>query len=75
MAFQAWTLGGSLYVPAWALPVLGFLFLPWTTMAYLFVWPGGITLFDWVIILIGLLLDMSAHGGGGAAYRRRRSDY
>ena len=74
--FPGWSLGTNLPVPAFALPVLGFLFLPWTTVAYVFVAPGGITTFDWIILGIALVIDLSTHGGGGAAYRRRgRSDY
>ena len=57
-------------------PILGFLILPWTTLAYIFVFPGGLTLLDWVILAIALLIDLGSHGGGGRAYRRRYvSDY
>ena len=73
--FPGWSLGTNLAVPGWALPVLGFFFLPWTTVAYVFVAPGGLTPFDWVILVIALVIDLGAHGGSGAAYRRRgRSD-
>src|SRR5664280_2396253 len=66
--FPAWSLGTNLAVPAWALPVVGFFILPWTTVAYLFVAPGGLSLIDWVILAIALLIDLSAHSGGGVAY-------
>jgi hypothetical protein len=71
--FPAWTLGPSLAVPAWGLPVLGFFLLPWTTIAYVFVAPGGLSTVDWVILGVALLIDLSAHGGGRTAYRRRRN--
>jgi hypothetical protein len=71
-AFQPWSLGTNLAVPAWGLPLLGFLILPWTTVAYLFVSPGGINGLDWAILAIALIIDLGAHGGGGTAYRRRR---
>ena len=29
-------------------PLIGFLFLPWTTIMYVLVFPGGIEGFDWV---------------------------
>ena len=29
-------------------PFLGFLFLPWTTLMYVMVAPGGVTGFDWL---------------------------
>lgn len=74
MAFPSWSISPSLPVAGWVVPVLGFLFLPWTTVAYLFVWPGGLSGLDWVILVLALLIDLSAHGGGGAAYKRRRSE-
>jgi hypothetical protein len=58
---------------AWLWPLLGFLILPWTTLAYVFVAPGGLNLFKWIILAIALLIDLAAHGGGGRAYRDRRS--
>lgn len=76
LAFPAWSFGANLAVPGWALPALGFIFLPWTTVAYVFVSPGGLSTIDWVILAIAFLIDLSAHGGGGEVYRRRRrQDY
>ena len=49
---------------SWLWPLLGFIFLPWTTLAYVLVFPGGIQLFDWVILGIGILLDLSSWFGG-----------
>ena len=55
------------------LPVLGFLFLPWTTLMYLAVWsPGqGVQGFDWVWLVIALLIDISADAGGAYGNRGR----
>jgi hypothetical protein len=69
--FPAWSFGGNLAVPYWALPVLGFFILPWTTVAYIFVAPNGLSVLDWVILAIALLIDLGAHGGGRTAYQRR----
>jgi hypothetical protein len=55
----------------WLLPLLGFLLLPWTTLAYLVVFPGGVGGLDWVWLVVGLLFDLSGYGGG--ARRRWRS--
>lgn len=49
-------------------PVLGFLFLPWTTLAYVLVSPGGIEGLDWVFIILAVLFDIGAFSGG---YRNR----
>jgi hypothetical protein len=71
-AFPAWSLGANLAVPAWAVPLAGFFILPWTTIAYVFVSPGGLTTIDWAILVVALLIDLGAHGGGRTAYYRRR---
>ena len=72
--FRGWsTTVGSLTAPPWIWPLVGLLLLPWTTVAYIFVSPGGITTLEWVVIVIALLLDLSTHGGSGRAYQRRRS--
>jgi hypothetical protein len=73
-AFAAWsTTVGSLTLPMWVWPLAGFVLLPWTTIAYVFVSPGGITTLEWVVLGIALLIDLSAHGGSGRAYQQRRS--
>lgn len=56
----------------WIVPLLGALFLPWTTLAYLLVSPGGVGGLDWLWLGIGLLLDLAA-GGGGYRHRKRLS--
>jgi len=53
------------------LALLGVIFLPWLTLAYVFVVPGGITWFDWIILGLGLALDIATYTGGGAANKRR----
>ncbi len=51
-------------------PLLGFLFLPWTTIVFVLVAPGGdITGFDWVWLALGLIVDLGSYGGG--RYGRR----
>jgi hypothetical protein len=68
LAFQNWSLPG-LPLPTWIWPLLGALFLPWTTLAYLYVFPGGITGYEWIILGVALLIDLAGHGG---SYRHRR---
>lgn len=73
-AFRDWSAAvGSLAAPQWIWPVLGFVLLPWTTVAYVFVSPGGLSTLEWIILVIALLLDLGGHGGSGRAYRKRRS--
>jgi hypothetical protein len=75
--FTGWaTTAGGVTGPAWIWPLAGLVLLPWTTIAYVFVSPGGITPVGWIILVIALLLDLSTHGGSGRAYQQRRaSDY
>lgn len=54
-------------------PLLGFLFLPWTTIFYVLVFPGGVTGFDWIWLGIGVLADVASYTGGAA--RRRDLSY
>jgi hypothetical protein len=52
-------------------PALGFVFVPWTTLMYVIVEPGGgVTGFDWVWLGIGLLADIGMYVGG--AYKREQ---
>jgi hypothetical protein len=48
LAFGALQESLSLALPLWVWPVLGIIFLPWTTLAYLIVFPGGIAGLDWL---------------------------
>jgi hypothetical protein len=50
----------------WLIPVIGFLLLPWTTLAYAVAWvagPRGVDGLAWLIVVIGLLIDIGAVGG------------
>ena len=47
----------------WLLPLLGIIFLPYTTIMYLLVWsPTGISGFDWVWLALGVMLDVMKWG-------------
>jgi len=50
-------------------PLLGVIFLPWVTLTYVLVLPGGIVWFDWIFLGLALALDIGSYGGG--AYSRR----
>ncbi len=52
-------------------PLLGFIFLPWLTLAYVLVWPGGIVGFDWIILGLALVADIAMWSGGGYGNRNR----
>ena len=53
--------------------ILGFIFLPYATLFYALVYaPGkGVDAFGWLIVALGILLDVSSHLFGSRAGRRR----
>jgi len=56
-------------------PLLGFLFLPWTTLMYVLVAPQGVTGFDWVFLGIAVLADIAGYAGTGYGNRNRMPGY
>jgi len=47
----------------WIWPLLGLIFLPWTTLLYILVAApaGGISFWGWLFVGLGLLMDLSSH--------------
>lgn len=68
LPFASWVLPGGLVFPSWLWALLGLIFLPWTTLAYLFLFPGGIVGVEWAILVIAFVFDVAGHGG---SYRQR----
>ena len=52
-------------------PILGILFLPWTTLMYVLVAPGGVVGWDWLWLGIVFLGDIGMYAGGGYGNRDR----
>jgi hypothetical protein len=75
--FMLWLFSSYLVrpYPVAIVPVLGFFFLPWTTLAYAWAVNSGYGLsgFGLVVIIIALVIDLSTWGGGGRHYRSRYS--
>lgn len=59
----------------WIVAILGFFFLPWTTLAWAAVWMEGtgITGLGWFIVALAFFADMSTHLGALRSERDRRS--
>lgn len=57
----------------WAL--IGFVFLPWTTLAWALVYAPvrGVTGFGWVIVVFAFIVDISTHVGSATARREERA--
>ena len=53
-------------------PLLGMLFLPWTTLMFVILWPLGTGFYglDWLWMALAFLGDMSMYFSGYASRRR-----
>lgn len=58
-------------------PLLGLIFLPWTTLMYLIVWSPvtGIYGFDWVWLALAFFSDVASYAGSGYGNRERIPGY
>jgi hypothetical protein len=59
---------------SWLLPLLGFFFLPWTTLVYALVWSYGrneVAGFEWFFVILAFVIDLGAYTGGWRARDRR----
>ena len=56
---------------SWFLPLLGFFLLPWTTLAYAGFCPPPIKVsgFEWFIVILAFLIDLSSWGSSRYAKR------
>jgi hypothetical protein len=57
----------------WIVPLLTSIFLPWTMIMYMIVFPMGIVGFDWLWLGLGFLADIGWYLGGG--FRKRAPGY
>jgi hypothetical protein len=62
---------------SWIWPLLGLIFLPWTTLAYLLVWTRGdsLSLGEWIVVMIGFVADFITYAGRAASARYKRPAY
>ena len=56
----------------WLVPVLGFVLLPWTTLAWAWMYKSGNTVegLEWFLVGVAALLDLSSLAGSGKRGRR-----
>ena len=55
----------------WIWPILGVIFLPWTTIIYVLIAPGGVVGLDWLWIILAVVADIASYGGGAFGNRDR----
>ena len=49
-------------------PILGIIFLPWTTLLYVILWNTGgrgVTGWEWIFVILAVLVDVGSHGASG----------
>lgn len=56
-------------------PFLGFLFVPWSTLMYVVVGPGGIVGWDWLWMALALSADVASYAGGAVGGRGKVPGY
>jgi hypothetical protein len=52
---------------AWLVPLIGFFVLPWTTLAYAWMWRSGDAVrgLEWFLVGFAFLVDLGAHARSG----------
>lgn len=56
-------------------PLLGLIFLPWTTLMVVAVGFNGVTGFDWFWIILAVIADIGSYSGGAYGNRDRIPGY
>jgi hypothetical protein len=74
--FFEWIFGHRIQAAfdGWWWPLLGLIFLPWTTLMYTIVWSvGGVHGANWIAVALGFFLDLLSYSGrfSQRAYQRR----
>jgi len=78
IALLVWWIFGDkvdLAFDSWIWPLLGLLFLPWTTLAYVLVWSPvvGVGGAEWIVVALGFVLDVLTYSGRAARGRYEAS--
>jgi hypothetical protein len=78
IALLAWWIFGDkvdVAFDTWAWPLLGLIFLPWTTLAYVLMWSvvGGVEGAEWLVVALGLVADIATYSSRAATSRYQAS--
>ena len=59
------------FTGGWVLPLLGFLFLPWTSLFFILAWApnGGVVGIGWFFVAIGFFFDIASYSSRAAQQR------
>jgi hypothetical protein len=55
----------------WIWPLLGLIFLPWTTLMWVLVYTGGVTGIEWLFIAMAVFADIASYAGSAYGNRDR----
>jgi hypothetical protein len=74
IALLAWWIFGDKVDAAfgsWAWPLLGLIFLPWTTLFYVIAWSPviGVDGAEWLFVVLGVVLDVATYSSRAAKKR------
>jgi hypothetical protein len=60
---------------SWAVPLIGFFLLPWTTLAYAAMWSSSDRVygFEWFIVALGFVFDLASYSRVERRRRRQRA--
>ncbi|HEY7729717.1 MAG TPA: hypothetical protein VH950_02330 [Gaiellaceae bacterium] len=60
---------------SWFWPLLGLIFLPWTTLFYVIAWSPivGVDGWEWLFVALGVVLDIMTYSSRAAQSRYRTS--
>jgi hypothetical protein len=78
LAFLIYWLLEPVYIQSvfqtWIWPLLGLIFLPWTTLMYALAYgANGIVGIEWLLIIFAVCVDIAAYASGG--YKRKSIPY
>ena len=71
--FLLWLFGDSVdrAFDGWAVPILGFFLLPWTTLSYVafYDWGSGrhVTGIEWAFVALAFFVDLGSYASGSRA--------
>jgi hypothetical protein len=66
-----WPARWEIAFDTFVVPFVGFLLVPWTTLVYVVVAPGGVAGADYALLGLGVLLDIGSTARGGYSRSRR----
>jgi hypothetical protein len=61
---------------SWFVPLIGFFLLPWTTLAYAWMWDAGgngVHGFEWFLVILAFVVDLGSYVGGRATNAARHA--